>query len=1191
MINNYYSIPSIPCKERLIITPNDGEREEKCQGLNPNNVYQTLYPSKVDPLINYFSQENMAVNGDPFKSMFSDTKNCAIDCSNNPDCRHLEIDKQPNFCYLYSSTDTERKDVNKDEVNLNVYRKNDLLDGTNLCNIEDAFISQPSGYYPVNGDNPTKIIRQEGLSKKECLSTCAFDDNCHSVVYGEPKSTCKQFSGEIRVKPKKFTKTYSKKPTPVGNRFDAPDNLQNYYQTYNTEGRENDYFCEYVENTGKCETSYIVGRGGNKIIPKESKPDPLYVPSPKICLPPHCNPQKPDDGLISKLTIDNNINIRCAPGDDECNNKINGIINYSMDFMGLPTPHGEPNPSNPYLPYTQDFNEYKNLQINTPEMEIKPALNALEFKEECEKWCKNSVDCGGFSHTIGNDGRAECKYYRTDDIKNMKNTITPKEYTNSKIKKSSPIVRSPNKNLLNKSYFNNMESGAPSQTVKICKPGTVNPDAIDKTIGSIRGGVGNLRDNVSRIGRNTRSSIGSTAEESNYRIIDAEEPRVTGTVGSNVNSRIGRAVNLLEGFQSENWETRPNPPCPNGWWQNGNVCLQVCPLNSQTRNNDGTCICNRGGDNQNCAPSFQCVNNSCKRLEAKEAKETKETKWTVVYSKGNFGNVNLGEQITNRLFAETKIFKRECADCDNAYKVIYYKRISPIPNNFSIYNQFNNWTSINNVLNKDFKLYYSYTDLINDTDGWTFCNYDDPQIGFPRDCGGRRGVLGFQWNSLTRGGQQNVKYSILDPEEEVVNIPPLPELNLPPLTGDELYLKPMENRFGKCPNTGIDKYFSWGNNCQQILEYFANDSSNPCQGTVSTVSNGLIGKLLNCKNSTFGCCSDGVTMKMDTTGVNCDNTSRDNCLNSKNGCCPGTTTPKEYICDCSDSNDGYKKYTNRIISDDSSTVLRGDFFKGDAITTLEDAKKILNETPGATGIIEWKANNEAIYIIFKKKDGTPINERELIDATKNIFNITYSTIVKNNNRPRAEDDFNCNTDFCKDGKNRYLTNCELNARQTGDPYEFNSERGVSCKDNSNCGKQELCIDGYCKKINMNYYNGLNNVQQGFINTNSGNSLDNMICGPRNTKDMSENKSCAENYEPVCGTNSKTYKNDCHANRSGVDVQYYGACDNMIENFVSSQVLLHKPRGHSSNLSIFLFLGVLIIFLFIIFNKINLKKYF
>ena len=77
-------------------------------------------------------------------------------------------------------------------------------------------------------------------------------------------------------------------------------------------------------------------------------------------------------------------------------------------------------PSNPYLPYTQDFNEYKNLQINTPEMEIKPALNALEFKEECEKWCKNSVDCGGFSHTIGNDGRAECKYYRTDDIKNMK---------------------------------------------------------------------------------------------------------------------------------------------------------------------------------------------------------------------------------------------------------------------------------------------------------------------------------------------------------------------------------------------------------------------------------------------------------------------------------------------------------------------------------------------------------------------------------------------------------------------------------------------------------------------------------------------------------------------------------------------------------------------------------------------------
>jgi len=51
-----------------------------------------------------------------------------------------------------------------------------------------------------------------------------------------------------------------------------------------------------------------------------------------------------------------------------------------------------------------------------------------------------------------------------------------------------------------------------------------------------------------------------------------------------------------------------------GWWQNGNECLQICALNSQTRHPDGTCICNRGGSNQNCNSSFKCVNNSCKRM-------------------------------------------------------------------------------------------------------------------------------------------------------------------------------------------------------------------------------------------------------------------------------------------------------------------------------------------------------------------------------------------------------------------------------------------------------------------------------------------------------------------------------------------------------------------------------------------------
>ena len=55
----------------------------------------------------------------------------------------------------------------------------------------------------------------------------------------------------------------------------------------------------------------------------------------------------------------------------------------------------------------------------------------------------------------------------------------------------------------------------------------------------------------------------------------------------------------------------PTPPCPHLWWQQGDKCYQTCSNNSQGRNEDGTCLCNNGGNNQSCHPAFKCVGNSC----------------------------------------------------------------------------------------------------------------------------------------------------------------------------------------------------------------------------------------------------------------------------------------------------------------------------------------------------------------------------------------------------------------------------------------------------------------------------------------------------------------------------------------------------------------------------------------------------
>jgi len=69
---------------------------------------------------------------------------------------------------------------------------------------------------------------------------------------------------------------------------------------------------------------------------------------------------------------------------------------------------------------------------------------------------------------------------------------------------------------------------------------------------------------------------------------------------------------------------------------------------------------------------------------------------------------------------------------------------------------------VNNTLNVDFSLHSTFLDAFLGTNGWTFCNYNDPGIGFPRDCG-PNGKVNFQWNSYTRGGGDANHHAFLLP--------------------------------------------------------------------------------------------------------------------------------------------------------------------------------------------------------------------------------------------------------------------------------------------------------------------------------------------------------------------------------------------------------------------------------------------
>jgi hypothetical protein len=78
-------------------------------------------------------------------------------------------------------------------------------------------------------------------------------------------------------------------------------------------------------------------------------------------------------------------------------------------------------------------------------------------------------------------------------------------------------------------------------------------------------------------------------------------------------------ISLLEHHKpiqyNREYEQRPVPPCPTGWYQSGNQCLQICSNNRQGRHPDGTCTCNTDSSwNIHCNSNFSCISKRCTRF-------------------------------------------------------------------------------------------------------------------------------------------------------------------------------------------------------------------------------------------------------------------------------------------------------------------------------------------------------------------------------------------------------------------------------------------------------------------------------------------------------------------------------------------------------------------------------------------------
>ena len=95
---------------------------------------------------------------------------------------------------------------------------------------------------------------------------------------------------------------------------------------------------------------------------------------------------------------------------------------------------------------------------------------------------------------------------------------------------------------------------------------------------------------------------------------------------------------------------------------------------------------------------------------------------------------------------------------NGAIKVIYI-RTSEIPEGFDAYSMFTHtWSSLNNILDDDFDLYDNFPDLLSNEGSWVYCNYNEADMGFPRDCG-KYGEVQDEWFSMPESTTSATGYS------------------------------------------------------------------------------------------------------------------------------------------------------------------------------------------------------------------------------------------------------------------------------------------------------------------------------------------------------------------------------------------------------------------------------------------------
>lgn len=149
-----------------------------------------------------------------------------------------------------------------------------------------------------------------------------------------------------------------------------------------------------------------------------------------------------------------------------------------------------------------------------------------------------------------------------------------------------------------------------------------------------------------------------------------------------------------------------------------------------------------------------------------------ESLWVKVVGRDSLAAPSLGREGFRTIFEQSpnKIVLRVCITCNKSHQFIYYKRITPLPEDMDLQDYLkNHWKSESNSLNVDFKLFSTYQEALAETNPWQVCNYDHPHIGFPRECG-PESIVRNQWSKFEwRSGRSDVAFYVEKSQFEFID--------------------------------------------------------------------------------------------------------------------------------------------------------------------------------------------------------------------------------------------------------------------------------------------------------------------------------------------------------------------------------------------------------------------------------------